>query len=102
VACNAGSHGFVLPTTNPANLSAWKFIATGMPFINQWPPGGIPNPVGKLTFAALPASPLESVEFDISVSPIAALGNFDANVTVGGSGNHVKVRFDGSNWKISG
>jgi hypothetical protein len=102
VACNAGGHGFVLPTTNPRNLSAWKFIATGMPFINQWPPGGVCNPNGNLTFAALPASPLEGMEFDIKDSPIAALGNFGANVTVGGSGNHVKVRFDGSHWKISG
>jgi hypothetical protein len=105
ISCNAGSHGFRLPSTNAANLSAWKFIATGKAFINTFPPTTttlVPNPIGKLTFAALPASPMEGMEFDISDSPTAASGNFGAPVTRGGGSNHVKLRRDASGWKISG
>jgi Pectate lyase superfamily protein len=109
VACSAGSHGFKLPTTTPKNLSAWKFIATGKPLMVDFPPTTatvVPNPVGKLTFAGLPAAPMEGMEFDISDSPVAATAaNFGANVTTGGgtgASAHVKVRYDGTNWKISG
>jgi hypothetical protein len=105
IGCNAGLGGFALPTTTARNLSAWRFISTGSPFVASKPTTAsiISNPVGKLTFAALPASPIEGMEFDVSDSTLAATAaNFGATVGVAQSGgtNHVKVRWDGAAWRI--
>jgi hypothetical protein len=55
-------------------------------------------------FADLPsgANRITGMQFDIFDSPTAASGNFAANVTTGGGTNNVRVRWDGSNWKICG
>ena len=103
------SFGWILPTVTK-NLAGWKFIGCSGTVPSY---GNAANPFGAMKFGDLPGQfsdpshlyqdgPLESQEYDIIDSPRAASGNFAANVTVGGGTNHVKVRYDGTNWKISG
>lgn len=53
------------------------------------------------TFAQLPTggNVFEGDEFDISDSTVAGWSN---NVTVGGGTNHVRVRYNGTNWTVMG
>jgi hypothetical protein len=50
---------------------------------------------------AVQPGPTEGQEYDIIDSNTAASGNFGSTLSGGGT-NHVKVRYDGSNWRISG
>ncbi len=64
------------------------------------------NPTAAVTFAGLPGqagvhrtTAVEGMEFDITDSTTTTWG---ANVTIGGGGNHVKVRYNGTNWTVVG
>lgn len=95
-------------------LTGWKIAQSG-PNPNNLSFTGVysdllTNPFGRMLFAHLPGQsgvtqegPFEGQEYDITDSPTAATGNWNATVTVGGGTNHVKVRWDGvSNWRVSG
>ena len=57
---------------------------------------------GAMTFAALPASPVDGTRRFITDSPTAAIGNFGAAVSVGGGTAHVPLFWDAgsSTWRI--
>jgi hypothetical protein len=111
-----GAQGWIAPRAK--NRAGWKFIECGgavNPFDAVYGAGsaGFPAtialPTGIMNFADLPGGasgsvqpgPFEGQEYDIIDSTNAASGNF-ASITSGGGANHVKVRYDGSNWRISG
>lgn len=116
--------GIVLPTTNKQNLAGWKFQGVSgrvnpLEGIGGWTGKGgqatSANGEGNMRFADLPgqytaqsyyqAGPTNGQEYLIKDSNIvASAANFNAQVTAGGSTNHVKVRFDSlvAQWKISG
>lgn len=86
--CQASSTGVGPGWSMPTHASVATFINSN-------------NPAPIYTFANLPSSPTESDAYMISDSPIAASGNFAANVTVGGGSNQVLVRWNGSHWTIA-
>jgi hypothetical protein len=101
-----GVKGWKVPS-NSKNLAGWRFInCTG----SVGPYGdNLASPFGQMHFSDLPGQsgvpqdgPYESQEYDIIDSPTAASGNFAANVTTGGGSNHVRLRYNGTNWKIIG
>jgi hypothetical protein len=111
-----GRQGWIPPRAK--NRAGWKFIECSgsiNPFDAVYGPGsaGFPvtfaTPYGQMNYDDLPggasasvqAGPFEGQEYDIVDSTNAASGNF-ANTTSGGGGNHVKVRYDGAAWRISG
>jgi len=104
-----GTYGWLMPS-NRGNLAGWKFMTTGTTQVASLAIGsGYPSPLAKMVFADLPGQsgvyqpgPFEGQEYLIIDSPTAASGNFAATVGSGGGSNHVKVRYDGSAWKISG
>jgi Pectate lyase superfamily protein len=100
-------YGWQMPSNTVKTLAGWKFInLTGeLNFFGEKAAG----PTGAMHFADLPGQsgvfqdgPFETQEYNIVDSPVAALGNFAANVTAGGGSNRVKVRWDGKHWKMSG
>lgn len=111
-----GNQGWIAPRAK--NRAGWKFVeCTGAvnPFDTVYGSGsaGFPAtiaiPTSSMNYADLPGGasssvqpgPFEGQEYDIVDSTVAASGNFAATTSGGGS-NHVKVRYDGSNWRISG
>jgi hypothetical protein len=93
-------NGWILPK-DKSKLAGCRFINVGDSVITNWPPGGIPNPYGRMSFANLPPVPMEGQEFDIVDSPTTT---FAADASPGGGGNHVKVRWDAASatWKVTG
>ncbi len=62
-------------------------------------------PAAEFTFTTLPnlsagTAPVIGDEYLVSDSPTATSGHFATAVTVGASSNHVKVRWDGADWRI--
>jgi hypothetical protein len=104
-----GNYGWLMPSDH-TNLAGWQFMMTGTTAAAALTFGsGYPNPLAKMVFADLPGQsgvyqpgPFEGQEYLITDSPTAASGNFAATVGSGGGSNHVKVRYDGSAWTISG
>jgi hypothetical protein len=110
------NQGWIPPRAK--NRAGWKFIECSgniNPFDAIYGAGsaGLPAtvaaPYGIMNYADLPGGasgsvqpgPFEGQEYDIVDSTNAASGNF-GNTTAGGAGNHVKVRYDGATWRISG
>ena len=81
-AYGAGSAGFPATAASPYGIMNYNDL-----------PGG--------ASAAVQPGPIEGQEFDIIDSNTAASNNFASTLSGGGS-NHVKVRYDGSHWRISG
>jgi hypothetical protein len=111
-----GAQGWILPRAK--NRAGWKFIECSgniNPFDAVYGAGsaGFPTtiaaPYGIMNYADLPGGasgsvhlgPFEGQEYDIIDITNAASGNF-GNTTSGGAGNHVKLRYDGAAWRISG
>jgi hypothetical protein len=91
---------------SPANPLAG---ITVLPLANA----NVPASVTTRTYAQLPQSStgaVEGMEYNITDSPIPAYSgappsgasNCGAAITSGGGTNHVKVRWNGSNWRIMG
>lgn len=112
----SGDLGWNLPS-NLSNLSGWQFLQCGSTGVTtNSESSGTPNPFAALTFANLPGNftppfgstsiyqdgPIEGQEYSIIDSSVTSSGNFAAVISSGGGGNHAKLRYDGSNWRISG
>ena len=81
-------------TVNP--LSGWKMpVANHAAFSFR---NNNNQPAFTLTFAQLPANPVEGMEFDIIDSNTATWGATPA----GGGSNHVRVRHNGTRWTVLG
>ena len=99
-----GSYGWSLEDSH--RIAGWKFIQCGT--VAKHPRG--------VTFAELPPQPaggqvpdfypywlLANVEGDeFNVTDCAAQASFAGTVAAGGSTNHYKLRFDGTNWRRIG
>jgi hypothetical protein len=109
-------YGWIPPRAK--NRAGWKFIECSGS-VNAFDtvygagsagfPATVAIPAGIMNYADLPGGtsssvqggPFEGQEYDIIDSKLPASGNF-ASTTSGGGGNHVKVRYDGAAWRISG
>jgi len=108
-----GGYGFMVPSATK-NLAGWQFrncATTGISLEPQTTTAKsvLTNPNNSMRVADLPgksgvAQPvIETMEYSVIDSTVAALNNFGAEVVgTGGSGNNVKVRYNGSIWAISG
>jgi hypothetical protein len=113
----SGVQGWILPRAK--NRAGWKFIECGggvNPFDAIYGAGsaGFPttfaSPYGIMNYDDLPggangsvqAGPFEGQEYDIVDSANAADAAHFGSTTSGGAGNHVKVRYGGAAWRISG
>lgn len=93
IGCMASNSGAGVAWHMPDN-------APGVRFINS------NNPSPLVTFLTLPVTtgdwyhPVIGDEYLVSDSPTAASGHFYTVVATGGSSNNVKLRWDGSAWRI--
>jgi Pectate lyase superfamily protein len=99
-----GSYGWSLADSR--KIAGWKFIQCGT----------VANHPRGVTFAELPPQPAAGQVPDIyqfflwkpvegdefNVTDCAAQANFAGIVAAGGSTNHYKLRFDGTNWRRIG
>ena len=109
--CNNGtSSGFFAPVTT-RNLAGWSFAQYGKASLGVNSVATLTSLAGLMSFADLPSDstgavyqggPIEGQEYTIKDCTLTASGNFAAVVGVGQSGgtNHVKVRYDGTSWRI--
>jgi hypothetical protein len=96
---------------------SWSVVSPANPLagITVFPlaSANVPASVTTRTYAQLPQSStgaVEGMEYNITDSPIPAYSgappsgasNCGAAITSGGGTNHVKVRWNGSNWRIMG
>ena len=106
-----GGYGFMPPSAGK-NLAGWQFKdcnSTGISLEPQTTTAKtvVTNPNALMLVANLPGKSgvtqplIETTEYNVIDSTVAALNNFGVEV-VGGGGNHVKVRWNGSIWAISG
>jgi hypothetical protein len=105
------------PPTDTKNLAGWYFSQAGSP-VRENSVARLATLVGQMTVADLPGQfsdpagvyqpgPIEGQEYTIRDCSVAASGNFAVAVSpgeaaTGGGSNHVKVRYDGTKWRISG
>jgi hypothetical protein len=108
--------GIVLPS-NRQNLAGWNFKSVSgsvnpLEGLGGWTgKGTVASADGNMTIADLPGNytaqpyyqsgPIIGQEYSITDSALTSSGNFGVAPSGGGDKN-VKVRYDGSGWKISG
>lgn len=100
--------GWIIPS-DKRNLAGWSFQMSGDLGTASYSFNTTANPAGQMVFANLPGQtgvlqpgPIEGQEYSIIDSSIASSGNFAAIVSSGNGVNKVKLRYDGTDWRISG